>query len=235
MNEFIQGLGGYLQAHSVLAYAAVFVGGIMTSFEPCIYTMIPITVAVIGSHSGGSKGRGFFLSIIYVLGIAFTYSTLGAVAALSGRMFGSISVSPLANLVVGNVCILLGLSMFDMFSIPVPKFISNLQGKKIGKGYVTIFFLGIFSGLVAGPCTAAVLGVTLAYVATKQNVLFGVSLLFTFSVGMGLILILIGTFAGFLMALPKAGPWMERLRKVMGFVLIGIGEYFIFLAGKFTI
>jgi thiol:disulfide interchange protein DsbD len=105
----------------------------------------------------------------------------------------------------------------------------------VGKGFVTIFFLGLFSGFVVGPCTASVLGVTLAYVASHQNVLFGISLLFTFSMGMGVIIILLGTFAGMLLSLPKAGPWMEKIRRFMGFVLIGIGEYFLYLMGKFSV
>ncbi|MDQ7824513.1 MAG: cytochrome c biogenesis protein CcdA [Candidatus Eremiobacteraeota bacterium] len=235
MNEFVGHLGSYLTSSPLLAFAAVFLGGILTSFEPCIYTMLPITVSFIGSQAGGSRFKGFFLSFVYVMGMALMYSALGAIAALTGSLFGEISQKPAVNLIMGNVCIILGLSMFDLFSIRMPSFIANLQSKKVGSGYVAIFFLGIFSGLVVGPCTAAVLGVTLAYVASKQNMLFGISLLFTYSLGMGLIILAIGTFAGILMSLPKAGPWMERVRRFMGAVLIGIGEYFIFIAGQKSI
>jgi cytochrome c-type biogenesis protein len=233
MSEFIQGLHGYLTSSPLLAFVAVFLGGLLTSFEPCIYTMLPVTVAFIGSQSGGSKLKGFFLSLVYVMGIAFMYSALGAAAALTGSLFGQISSKPWVNLLMGNICIVLGLSMFDLFTIRMPSFIANLQAKRVGSGgFVTIFFLGLFSGLVVGPCTAAVLGVTLAYVATTHNILFGVSLLFTFSMGMGVIIIIIGTFAGILLALPKAGPWMEKVRKFLGAVLIVLGERFIYIAGK---
>ena len=235
MSEFVANLNLYLHHSPFLAFAAVFLGGVLTSFEPCIYTMIPITVAFIASQSQGSKLKGFFLSVVYVLGIAATYSTLGAIAALTGSLFGQISVNPVVNLILGNICILLGLSMFDLFTIKMPAFISNLSSKTIGKGFITIFFLGLFSGLVAGPCTAAVLGVVLAYVATKQSIIFGVSLLFTFSMGMGVLLILIGTFTGFLLNLPPAGPWMEKVRKALGVFLIALGEYFIYQAGKFSV
>ncbi|MFH1825307.1 MAG: cytochrome c biogenesis protein CcdA [Candidatus Firestonebacteria bacterium] len=235
MNELVQNLKIYLESAPLMAYIAIFVGGILTSFEPCLYTMLPVTLAFISSQSGGSKLKGFFLSIIYVLGIAITYSALGAVAALGGSLFGSISSKPITNLIMGNACLLLGLSMFDIFTIKVPSFISNLQSKRIGKGFVTIFFLGLVSGFVVGPCAAGILGVALTYVATKQNVLFGITLLFTFSMGMGVLLIIVGTFAGFLMALPKAGPWMDKIRKIMGTFLIIIGEYFIYLAGKLSI
>jgi cytochrome c-type biogenesis protein len=233
MNEFLQGFHGYLISSPLLAYAAVFIGGVLTSFEPCIYTMLPVTVAFIGSQSGGSRLKGFFLSLVYVSGIAFMYSMLGALAALTGSLFGEISSKPWVNLLMGNLCIILGLSMFDLFMIRMPSFITNLQAKRVGRGgFLTIFFLGLFSGLVIGPCTAAVLGVTLAYVATTRHILFGVSLLFTFSMGMGVIIIVIGTFAGMLLALPKAGPWMEKVRKFMGAVLIILGERFIYIAGK---
>jgi len=232
MTELFQNLGSTIVSSPLLAYAAVFLGGIVTSFEPCIYTMLPITVAFIGSQSGGSKFRGFLLSLVYVMGIAVTYSALGAVAALTGTLFGRISSSPAVHFIMGNVCIILGLSMFDLFTIRMPSFITNLQSKKIGRGFVTIFFLGLFSGLVIGPCTAAVLGVVLAYVATKQHIFYGVSLLFTFSMGMGVIVIIIGTFAGILLSLPKAGPWMEKVRRFMGIVLIGLGEYYLYLMGK---
>lgn len=235
MNEFLQGLNTYLHSAPLLAFFAVFIGGILTSFEPCIYVMLPITVAVIGSQSEGKKLKSFLMSVVYVSGISVTYSALGAIAALTGSIFGSMSTKPIVNFIMGNICILLGLSMFDIFHIKIPSFISNLQGKRIGKGFTMIFFLGIFSGLVAGPCTAAVLGVTLAYVATKQNLFFGISLLFTFSIGMGILLIIIGTFTGILTSIPKAGPWMEKIRKILGIILICIGEYFLYITGKFSI
>jgi len=231
MSDLSQVLHQHLLSSPLLAFGAAFAGGMLTSFEPCIYTMLPVTVTFIGSQSGGSKLKGFFLSVVYVLGMALTYSILGAVAALTRTLFGEVSRSPWVNLAMGNICIILGLSMFDLFIIRMPSALSNLQSRKIGKGFVTIFFLGIFSGFVVGPCTAAVLGVLLSYVAMKQNIILGSALLFTFSFGMGIIVIIVGTFAGALMALPKPGPWMEKLRRLMGVILIGIGEYFIFIAG----
>lgn len=232
MSDLTQALQHSLYSSPLLAFGAAFAGGVLTSFEPCIYTMLPITVTFIGSQSGGSKLKGFFLSVVYVLGMALTYSALGAMAALTKSLFGEQSRNPWVNLAMGNICIILGLSMFDLFVIRMPSALANLQSRKIGRGFVTIFFLGVFSGFVVGPCTAAVLGVLLSYVALKQNILLGTALLFTFSIGMGVIVIIVGTFAGALIALPKPGPWMEKLRRAMGAVLIGIGEYFIFTAGK---
>jgi len=233
--HFFNNINLYLTQSPLLAYAAAFAGGLSTSFEPCIYTMIPITVAFIASKSGGSRLRGLVLSIFYVLGVSTTYSALGAFAALSGKLFGQVSASPWAYLLLGNIFILLGLSMLGVFTFKFPAFLGRIRPKTQGKGFFTIYLLGIISGLVAGPCTAAVLAALLTYVATKQNLAYGVSLLFTFSLGMGVLLILVGTFAGFLVAMPKPGPWMERVKKAMGWALILFGEYFLIQTGRMLI
>ncbi|MCX5716046.1 MAG: sulfite exporter TauE/SafE family protein [Candidatus Omnitrophica bacterium] len=235
MEQFLSNINSYLTQSPVLAYLAAFLGGISTSFEPCIYTMIPITVAFIGSKAGGSKLRGFFLSIFYVLGVATTYSALGAFAALSGRLFGQVSANPLVYLLLGNIFILMGLSMLGVFTFRFPAAFGRLRPNTQGKGFFTIYVLGIVSGLVAGPCTAAVLAALLSYVATKQNLIYGVSLLFTFSMGMGVLLILVGTSAGVILALPKPGPWMEKVKKGIGWILILLGEYFLVQMGRMMI
>lgn len=235
MEQFIGNINLFLGQSPFFAYIAAFLGGLSTSFEPCIYTMIPITVAFIGSKAGGSKLRGFFLSIFYVLGIATTYSTLGLVAALSGKVFGEVSSRPWVYLLLGNIFIVLGVSMLGVFQFKFPAFLGRINPGTQGKGFFTIYILGIVSGLVAGPCTAAVLAALLSYVATRQNLIYGVSLLFTFSMGMGVLLILVGTFAGFLASLPKPGPWMERVKKGLGWALILFGEYFLVQMGRMLI
>ena len=230
---FEEVLKGYLQNASLLAYLVVFIGGVLTSFTPCVYPMIPITVGYIGGRSGASKLQGLLLSSFYVLGMAITYSTLGAFAALTGRMFGEISTNPIVYLVVANICILLGLSMLDVFVLPVPSFLMKIQPKEKGKGIIGAFVIGWAAGWIAAPCTAPVLGILLAFVATKQHIVFGMSLMFVFAVGMGTLLILVGTFAGVLAALPKAGSWMEKIKKGFGWVMIAAGGYFLIQAGKF--
>ena len=197
--------------------------------------MIPINVAYIGGQSSGSKMKGFVLSLFYVLGMALAYTFLGCFAALTGRLFGQIQTNPWTYFIVGNVCIILGLSMFDIFSLPLPRFLNRFQPKEKKKGLLGSFVVGIASGFVLGPCTAPILAVLLSYVATKQNILFGMSLLFVFAFGMGTLLIILGSFAGFLTNLPKAGTWMIRIKKIFGWILIIIGEYFLVTAGKFWV
>lgn len=234
MTEFIKGLEGYIQSSPLLAFIAVLIGGVLVSFTPCVYPLIPVTIGVIGSASTGSRIKGFILSIFYVLGISTTYAVLGAFAALTGRLFGEIGSSPWSYLIVGNVCIILALVLFEILPFRLPGFVSKVSSKRpAGKGILSIYILGFFSGLIVGPCTAAPLGVVLAFVATKQNVIYGISLLFTFAFGMGILLIIIGTFAGLVTSLPKPGPWMDRIRRGFAWLFLIIGEFLLIKAGVF--
>lgn len=230
MDNLISSLQLSLAHPSFWAIFIAFLAGILTSLTPCVYPIIPIIVSYVGAQSGGSKKKGFLISLLYVLGLALVYSILGLIAALSGSFFGEIQSSFWANFIVGNICLLFALSMFDLFSIQIP-FLSRLQPKQ-GEGLWGAFFLGAVSGLVASPCTAPILGVILTFVATKQSIVYGAVLLFSFAIGMGLLLIVIGTFTGLLTALPKSGAWMVRIKKVFGFILLAIAEYFLIQAGK---
>jgi thiol:disulfide interchange protein len=212
-----------------LAYLLVFFGGVLASFTPCVYPMIPITVAVIGAGSAGSRRRGFLLSLIYVLGIAITYSVLGAAAASTGRAFGSFTQTFPVLLGIGLLLGVLGASMFGFFEIQPPAFLTSLQSKR-GPGQVGVLLMGAVTGLVASPCLGPVLIALLAWIAKTGDVFRGFSMLFVFALGMGLLLIAIGTFAGALAALPKSGAWMVRVRELLGLVLAGAGVYYIGLA-----
>jgi thiol:disulfide interchange protein DsbD len=212
-----------------LAYLLVFVGGILASFTPCVYPMIPITVAVIGAGSAGSKSRGFWLSLIYVLGIALTYSALGAAAAGTGAAFGSFTQTFPVLVGIGLLLGVMGTAMFGFFEIQPPAFMTRLQSKR-GQGLIGVLLMGAVTGLVASPCLGPVLIALLAWIAKTGDVVKGFTLLFVFAVGMGLLLIAIGTFAGALTALPKSGNWMIRIKEFLGVVLFGVGAYYIGLA-----
>jgi thiol:disulfide interchange protein DsbD len=233
MENFIDSLSVYLHGSSILAYAVVYLGGVFISFTPCVYPVAPITVAFIGAHGSGSKMRGLMLSVIYVLGMSVTYASLAAIAAFTGMLFGQIQTNPWTYFIVANICILMGLSMLEVFVLPVrvPGFMTKVRPEK--KGIVSSFFVGALSGLVMGPCTAPVLAVLLSYVAKSQNVIFGISLLFVFALGMGTLLIILGTFAGLLTSLPKSGMWMTRISHISGWILLAMGEYFLIQAGSF--
>ena len=120
--------------------------------------------------------------------------------------------------------------MFDV--IPLPNFGFNLHHKIKTRNMWAVLLMGMASGLLVGPCTAPVLGTLLLYIASKQNILHGISLTFVFAYGVGTSLIIVGTFSGILSSLPKSGAWLTRIKQFCGFVLLVFAEYFLIQAGK---
>ncbi len=210
-------------------YLAAFFGGVLVSLTPCVYPLIPITSGYVGINSAGSKFKGLILSLVYVTGIAVTYSLLGLLASLTGKIFGQISTHPLTYFFVGGIIILFGLSMLEWLVVPFPNIIKKLPSHK-KQNLFGAFFFGLISGLVVSPCLTPVLGSILLYLATKKNILYGMTLLFIFAYGMGIILILVGTFSAALLNLPRLGKAMIYIKKTAALILIGMGIYFITLS-----
>jgi cytochrome c-type biogenesis protein len=216
-----------LQAGSLLAYPVAFTGGLLASLTPCAYPLIPVTVAYIGSRTATTRKQSFLLSMAYATGISVVYALLGGVAAFSGRIFGLVATHPLTNLVVGVVMLVMALSMLDLFALPLPTILKGTCTEKRG-GIMGAFSFGLFSGLVISPCTAPVMGVLLLFVASRQSVIFGMSLLFVFACGMSTILICVGTVAGLAARLPRSGHWLLAVKRVMAILMGCSGAYFLY-------
>jgi thiol:disulfide interchange protein DsbD len=222
---------GQLDAGSPMVVLFVFLAGVVTSFTPCVYPVIPVTVTYIGGSAAGSRRRAVTLSVVYVTGLAVVYAALGVVSALLGKTFGTLSQSPWINAFVGLLIVAFALAMFDVFTIKVPAFFGDVQTKGTRKGgHLGAFAIGIASGFVAAPCTAPVLGVLLLVVAQRQNVLLGGFLLLVFALGLGFLLLILGIFSGMLSNLPKPGAWMDWVKKGFGVALLLVGAYFLFKA-----
>jgi cytochrome c-type biogenesis protein len=206
-------------------YLIAFTGGVLVSFTPCVYPLVPVSASYIGVTSGGSRWKGLGLSLVYVTGLAVTYSILGLIAALTGNFFGEISSHPVTNLFVGVVVVIFGMAMLDIFHISIPHIYRYKAHKK--HNFLSTFFLGMSSGLVASPCLTPVLGSILLFLSTKRSVVYGMSLLFVFAYGMGFILILAGTFSSVLVGFPKLGKWMTIIKRGFAVVLIGVGLFII--------
>ena len=205
----------------------VFLGGILLSLTPCIYPLLPITIAYIGANSTDSKIKGFSLSLVYVTGVSITYTILGLAAVLTGSLFGEFSSLPSVRIIVGLIIIFFGFSLWRSRGISLPGVKLPLI-KKSGI-YLSCFLLGLISGLIVSPCITPALGSILIFVATKRNFIYGALLLISFAYGMGLLLILAGTFSSILTALPKSGYWMVVIKKICAVILIVVGVYFVVL------
>jgi thiol:disulfide interchange protein DsbD len=221
-----------IQSAPILAIVISLAAGIATSFTPCVYPLIPITLGFIGAKGSKTRLRGFYLSLMYVFGLSIVYSSLGAFAALTGKLFGQIQTSPWAYLLVANICIIFGLAMLDVITVQFTWFSRFGATEAKTKGGISALLLGGTSALIAAPCTTPVLAILLTYVGTKQNIPLGIIMLFSFAFGMGFLLILIGTFAGLITSLPRSGLWMIKIKKGVGIMMIMVGEYFLIKMGQ---
>jgi len=225
-----EGLAGKLREAlargSWIAFLLVFLAGFLTSFTPCVYPMIPITI---GYVAGASRGRlsGFILSLFFVLGIAIVYSVLGIAAALSGGVFGAALQSTAALIVIASIFILMAISMLGAFDITLPSaFQTKLQSGKRG-GPIGAVVMGGVTGLVASPCVGPVLVVLLTWVAQVGRPIYGFGLLFTFALGLGVLFLILGTFVGAIQSLPRAGVWMESVKHYFGWIFLALAVYYL--------
>ncbi|MFH1768168.1 MAG: cytochrome c biogenesis protein CcdA [Candidatus Omnitrophota bacterium] len=206
----------------------VFFAGIAIAFTPCVYPLLPITVAYIGANSGHSRWKGFTLSLIYVSGMSLTYAALGIGAVITGSIFGRFSSLAIVRIIVGIIIASFGFTLWKGKTISLPS--PNIPMIKKSNIYISTFFLGFTSALVISPCTAPVLGSILLFVSTTKSYFYGFSLLFSFSCGMGFLLILTGSFSSILTSLPKSGHWMMLIQKFCAGILIVFGIYLVFSA-----
>jgi thioredoxin:protein disulfide reductase len=217
-----------LETDLVYAFLLVFFFGFLTSLTPCVYPLIPITLAVIGARSA-KKSTAFIISFVYVFGIAITYAVLGVVAAQTGALFGQALSYPPVVIAFSVIFFVMALSLFGFFEIRAPHFLTDRLTKKqqSTEGLVGAFFSGMVAGVIASPCVGPVLVSVLAYIARSQNSVLGFFLLFTFAMGMGVLLIVIGTFSSLVKALPRSGTWMNRIKILLGIVMLGVSFYYI--------
>lgn len=219
----------YLGSSIFAGLIFVFFAGLFTSFTPCIFPMIPITLAVLGNHSQNkSRLQNFITSLVYVLGIATTYSILGLIAASTGGLFGASLGSPIVLSVVCAIFLAMALSMYGLFEIQVPAFIRNRLGRtsqkqNLGGAYLT----GMFAGIVASPCVGPVLVAILTYVASTQNKFLGFIYLFTYALGLGLIFIALGLSNQLIKSLPRSGAWMNGSKFILGSLMMVAFYYYL--------
>lgn len=218
-----------LEENLLLAFILVFLSGILTSFTPCIFPMIPITLAILGHDSQKrSRVQNFLLSLSYVHGIATTYSILGLIAASSGLLFGSALGHPVVLSILCGIFLLMALSMYGVYEIQVPAILRHyLSRHSAGANYAGAYVSGIVAGVVASPCVGPVLVTLLTFVASTQNKVLGFFLLFTYAMGIGVIFMLLGIFTELTRRLPKSGPWMDGMKFMLGSFMLGAFFYYL--------
>ena len=209
-----------------LTFLLIFFGGLALNLTPCVYPMIPITISYFGGQSHGSHRRLFTLAVAYLIGIAITYSILGLIAALTGSLIGAAMQNPIVLSFVALVLIALALSMFDVYTFRMPARMGSFAGSpKIG--LLGSLFMGLTLGIVMAPCVGPFVLGLLTYVGKQSNPVLGFWMFFTLAIGMGLPLVFLALVSGNIRKLPRSGEWMVWVKKVLGFVLLGMAVYFL--------
>ena len=221
------GLESALQGNLFLALLLVFLGGIASSFTPCVYPMIPITVAVFGAKDSGSRLRSFLLSLTYVGGIALTFTILGLVAAWTGGLFGKALQSPWVVGGIALVLVALGLSMVGLYPLRIPAAVQARLGNVGGEGWGGAFALGLVAGVIFAPCVGPVLVTLLAHIAQERDLFLGAVLMMDYALGMGVLFLVLGTFSGAITRRPRAGNWLEGVEVSLGCLLLAMALFYL--------
>jgi len=202
----------------------VFVGGMALNLTPCVYPLIPITISYFGGRKG--KGQTIVHGMCYVGGIAFTNSMLGVFAALTGGLMGALLQHPLVLVMIAALLIFLSFSLFGFWELRVPYGLMQAAAKSHA-GYLGPLFMGLMMGVVAAPCIGPFVLGLLTWVASMGSPWLGFIIFFTLSLGLGLPFFFLAIFSGSIQRLPRSGEWMLWVRKLMGWVLVGMAVYFI--------
>ena len=207
-----------------------FGGGLLLSLTPCVFPMIPILSSIIvGQGEGLSKRRSFALSFIYVQGMALTYTVVGIVAGRTGANLQIIFQDPWVLSSFAAVFVLLALSMFGFYELQLPASLQarlvNVSNRQRSGSYGGVATMGVLSALIVGPCVAPPLFGALAYISTTGDAVLGGVALYALSMGLGVPLLAVGVSAGTL--LPRAGAWMDAVKRVFGVMLLGVAVFFL--------
>jgi len=227
METLLQYLSKSIADKPLLAYFGVFIGGAFSSSSPCVLATIPLVIGYVGGYSEGDRRKAILYSLTFIFGLSLTFTILGAIASLIGGLFGMVSRT--WYFVVGGIAIAIGLHLIGLYdwnlSFPV-----HLQPKQ--RGILGAFLLGALFGIVSSPCATPVLALILAFVASKGEVVYGISLLFIYALGHCALIFLAGTATGFAESFIKSKgisnitTWGKR---VGGSIVVIVGSYLFYL------
>ena len=208
----------------LISLISFFLAGLLLSLTPCVLPMVPILSSIVISSN---KNHAIRYTLSYVAGVSATYIIFGIVASITGSFLSSSLQNIYFLLFNGFLFLIFALAMFDIFHFNTSEnnFLSNLLNKINKKNIIHIFFLGLFSALILSPCVAPPLAAAILYISQANDILLGGLSLFIMSIGMSVPLLLIGFSAN--RFLPKPGIWMVKVKKLIGFVLIGMSIYII--------
>ena len=210
----------------LLGLIFVFLGGLALNLTPCVYPLIPITIGYFGGQSEGNTKKLFLMGLMFLIGMSITYSVIGVVTSLTGAVFGSLLQNTFVIIFIALVFVILSLSMFGVYEFKLPDSLVAKAGGAKG-GLYGAFFMGLTMGIVAAPCIGPFVLGLVTYVAAKGDPLYGFLMFFVLSLGLGFPYLFLAIFSGKIKKLPRAGEWMDGVKHIFGFILLGMALYFL--------
>jgi len=231
LQDFIGNAEQYMTTNPWLALAAVFFGGLLTASNPCVLAMIPLIISFVATRKDERLGvlRAFLYSIVFVSGLAITFTVLGVIAALAGKLYGD--VSGLWNWIVAAVCLVMGLHLVGILDFTIP---SPLKAQPAASGVIGAFTMGLLFGAVSLPCAAPILIVLLVYLTgSGASVPYGALLLFVYAMGHSALILVAGTSMGAARRLIESRNITRAtdiMRRASGILIMMVGAYFALIA-----
>jgi thiol:disulfide interchange protein DsbD len=217
------------EGNFALVLAGFLLFGVLLTFTPCVLPMVPILSAIIAGEESLNKWRGFALSLSYVLGMAVAYAIAGVAAAYSGSLLAAALQNAWVLGAFALVFVILALSMFGFYDLRLPGFlhqrVHSAHQRLPGGRIASVAAMGVLSAIIVSPCVAAPLAGALLYISQTRDVALGGAALFAMALGMGVPLIVVGMSEGAL--LPKAGAWMDGVRKFFGVLLLAVAIWIV--------
>lgn len=226
INGWLEQLGTTISHNLWLTPVLALFGGLLTAFTPCSLSSVPLIIGYVGGYAGNDTKKAFRYSLAFCGGMAVTFTILGTLASLLGRLM-QFSGS-WWYLILGVLMILMALQTWEIINI-IPQ--TALMNKNNKRGYVGAGIAGILGGLFAAPCATPVLIALLAVVAREGKVAWGIVLLLMYSLGHSLLLMVAGTSIGFVKQLSKSkkyGRVSQILKILMGGIILLLGFYLLY-------
>ncbi len=227
INGWLETLSILIENNFWLAPLLAFVAGLLTSFTPCSLSSMPLVIGYVGGYAGDDIKKSFRYSLIFCIGMAVTFTTLGVLASLLGRLIQG--TGSWWYIVLGILMVLMAFQTWEIINV-IPS--SNSLSKNTKKGYIGAFLTGMLGGLFASPCATPVLVVLLSIVVKSGNLVFGILLLILYSIGHSVLLLMAGTSIGFVKKLSsseKYGCFNSVYKVIMGMLILLIGLYMFYL------
>lgn len=228
IDQWLNSLSALIANNSWISPMFALVAGVLTSITPCALSSVPLVIGYVGGTSGNEPKRAFRLSIVFSLGMAFTFTILGTTASLLGRLLGS--SNKWWYFALGILMVMMALQTWEIFQF-IPS--TYLTSKNTKKGYAGALIAGILGGIFSSPCATPVLVVLLGIVARSGNVTWGILLLLFYSIGHSVLVLVAGTSIGFvrkITASSQYGRFSSVLKIVMGTAILAIALYMFYLS-----